>query len=151
MRVSREFKANFDLVAKHYRLAELGELDDAKDAVRRDPEGAHACFAAMGAWVRQQAVSPKVRTSLAIITQAEIDERPRAYGPCCRARLHSLLASARRGEPGTGPSHSGGARCCATGLELVDRTAVPGTSHGIKRAPRAGQERIREPLQADRT
>ena len=40
MRVSREFKAHFDRVARHYLLAELGELEEAKEAVRRDPEGA---------------------------------------------------------------------------------------------------------------
>lgn len=73
MRVSREFKQNFDVVAKWFDLAALGELEEAKECVRRDPEGAATCYAAMGAWVREQSVCPQVRTSLASITREQID------------------------------------------------------------------------------
>lgn len=136
MRVSREFKANFDTVARHFKLAELEELEAAKEAVRRDPEGAQSCFAAMAVWVRLQAIVPQVKSILPTITPAQIDARPRAYGPCCAARLHSLLASKRRGESGPGAPYPGGARCCSTGLELVDRTPLPGAPHGEKRGAR---------------
>ena len=73
MRVSREFKANFDLVARFFRLAELGELEDAKEAVRRSPETAVICFAAMGQWVRLQQSNPPSVTRLPTITQAQIN------------------------------------------------------------------------------
>lgn len=71
MRVSREFKANFNLVARFFHLAELGELEQAKEAVRRDPEEAVTSFAAMAAWVRLQSVVPKTGTSLPTITDEQ--------------------------------------------------------------------------------
>jgi len=51
-RVSREFLKQFDLVARHYRLAELGELEEAKAAARGDMESAEKCFAALAAEIR---------------------------------------------------------------------------------------------------
>jgi hypothetical protein len=66
MRVSKAFKADFDLVVRHFRLAELGELEDAKEAVRRSPETAAICFAEMGRWVRDQSRVPNVATTLPI-------------------------------------------------------------------------------------
>lgn len=136
MRVSREFKTAFDLVARYFRLEELGELEQAKEVVRRNPDDAAISFAEMACWVRLQAVTPASKTNLPVITQAEIDARPRAYGPCCAARLHSLLASKRGGESGPGSPHQGGTRCCSTGLELSDRTTLPGAPHGEVRSPR---------------
>lgn len=80
MRVSREFKQHFDLVAKHFGL-EGDDLDAAKEAVRRDPEGAATCYAAMGNWVRQQSVVPAIQTSLPVITRDEIDARRPVQSP----------------------------------------------------------------------
>lgn len=76
MRVSREFKQNFDLVARYYGLAEAGELEEAKEAVRRNPESAVICFAAMAQWVRNQQVRPTSVTRLPTIT----DEQMRKAG-----------------------------------------------------------------------
>jgi hypothetical protein len=47
VKVSKQFAADFEDVARHYRLRELGEYDEAKEAARRDIEAAKMCFAAM--------------------------------------------------------------------------------------------------------
>jgi hypothetical protein len=75
VRVSREFKANFDMVARYYGLAEAGELELAKEAVRRSPEDAATCFAALGAWVRLHAMEVESVTNLPVVTESEIDAK----------------------------------------------------------------------------
>jgi hypothetical protein len=45
--VSKQFAADFEAVARHYRLRELGEYDEAKEAARRGIEAAKVCFAAI--------------------------------------------------------------------------------------------------------
>jgi hypothetical protein len=75
VRVSREFKANFDLVARFFRLEELGELDQAKEAVRRNPDDAAISFAEMARWVRLQAVTPAYETLLPVITADQINDQ----------------------------------------------------------------------------
>lgn len=47
-----EFVADFMLVAQHYLLAELGELEEAKEAARKDMANAERCFAALAAEIR---------------------------------------------------------------------------------------------------
>jgi hypothetical protein len=101
LRVSREFKANFDLVAKYYGLLELGELDAAKEAVRRDPEGAQSCFAAMAVWVRlQESIQPSV-TSLPTITAQQIDAQTSRINQAGKGReLRDVLGSGRNDSVG---------------------------------------------------
>lgn len=107
MRVSKQFKADFDLVARHFNLAELGELEDAKDAVRRDPEGAMACFAAMGADLR---VAPRTAaTGLPTITREEIDaEIRKAHAASKRGIVRDVRSGGRNNRMGA--LESGGAR-----------------------------------------
>lgn len=50
--VSKQFVADFELVAEHYRLRELGEYDDAKQAARQDLVAAAEAFAAMADEIR---------------------------------------------------------------------------------------------------
>jgi hypothetical protein len=45
--VTKQFSDDFALVAAHYKLAELGELEEAKATARADLESAIVCFAAM--------------------------------------------------------------------------------------------------------
>ncbi|HEY6020594.1 MAG TPA: hypothetical protein VIY48_12100 [Candidatus Paceibacterota bacterium] len=45
--VSKQFSNDFESVAKHYKLRELGQYEEAKAAARRDLESAAVCFAAM--------------------------------------------------------------------------------------------------------
>lgn len=45
--VSKQFADDFEAVAKHYRLRELGQYEEAKAAARRDLDSAEVCFAAM--------------------------------------------------------------------------------------------------------
>jgi hypothetical protein len=73
VRVSREFKQSFDLVARYFRLEELGELDQAKEAIRRNPADAVLSFAEMARWVRLQAVTPPSETRLPSVTREAID------------------------------------------------------------------------------
>ncbi len=51
---SREFVADFELVAEHYKLRELGEYDLAKDAARRDMENAINTFSELAKEIRSQ-------------------------------------------------------------------------------------------------
>ncbi len=44
-KVSKTFAANFEVVAAHYRLKELGEIEEAKNAAREDIENAEVCYA----------------------------------------------------------------------------------------------------------
>lgn len=46
-KATRQFSEDFELVAAHYRLKELGEYDEAKRAARNDLEAAQVSFAAM--------------------------------------------------------------------------------------------------------
>lgn len=50
---SRKFVENFERVAAHYRLAEFGELEQAKEAARADMAGAIECFAALAAEIER--------------------------------------------------------------------------------------------------
>jgi len=50
---NRQLVQDFDLVAEHYGLKELGEYDEARQAARNDIESAKICFAAMAAKIRQ--------------------------------------------------------------------------------------------------
>ena len=54
-RMSKQFVANFNVVAKHYGL-EGEELDTAKDCARRDPQGAEISFAIMADEIRRGAI-----------------------------------------------------------------------------------------------
>jgi hypothetical protein len=102
VRVSREFKANFDLVARHFRLVELGELEEAKEAVRRDPEVASTCFAAMAVWVRLQASDAPYISRLPTITPEQIDAKNSKFN---QARQRGIVRDVR----GTGRNDSVGA------------------------------------------
>lgn len=44
---SKQFADDFEAVAEHYKLRELGQYEEAKQAARRDIEAAEVCFAAM--------------------------------------------------------------------------------------------------------
>ena len=48
MRVSREFKESFDKVCQHYGFTDE-EIEDVKEAIRRDYENAKVCYAAIAA------------------------------------------------------------------------------------------------------
>lgn len=49
---SKQFVADFAVVATHYSLAELGQIEEAKAAARRDMPGATVYFARMAGVVR---------------------------------------------------------------------------------------------------
>lgn len=51
--VPRVFVADFECVAKHYKLEELGELADAKAAVKRDTAAAIVTYARLADVVRK--------------------------------------------------------------------------------------------------
>lgn len=51
--VSRKFVADFETVAAHYNLRELGEFELAKEAARQDLEAAQETFAAIAAEIRK--------------------------------------------------------------------------------------------------
>ena len=51
--VSQQFVADFETVATHYNLRELGEYELAKEAARRDIEAAQGAFAAIAAEIRK--------------------------------------------------------------------------------------------------
>ena len=53
VKVSRQFREDFDVVAKFYKLAELGELETARAAVRRDKPAAIVTFARLADAVRK--------------------------------------------------------------------------------------------------
>lgn len=50
--VSKRFAADFETVATHYSLRELGEYETAKTAARQDLEAAQETFAAIAAEIR---------------------------------------------------------------------------------------------------
>lgn len=54
VKVSRKFVADFETVATHYKLRELGEFELAKEAARRDIEAAQEAFAAIAAEIRKE-------------------------------------------------------------------------------------------------
>jgi len=51
-KTSKKFVSDFDLVAAHYRLEELGELEAAKQAAREDMANAIPCYAALAREIR---------------------------------------------------------------------------------------------------
>lgn len=51
--VPRAFVADFECVAKFYKLAELGELADARAAVKRDTQAAIVTYARLADTVRK--------------------------------------------------------------------------------------------------
>lgn len=51
--VSKQFVADFEAVAAHYNLRELGEYETAKIAARQDLEAAQEAFAAIAAEIRK--------------------------------------------------------------------------------------------------
>jgi hypothetical protein len=102
VRVSREFKQSFDLVARYFRLEELGELEQAKEAVRRNPDDATISFAEMARWVRLQAVTPASETSLPVITADQIDAKTSQLN---QTRQRGIMRNVR----GTGRNDSVGA------------------------------------------
>lgn len=51
--VPRAFVADFETVANFYRLAELGELEDARSAVKRDTQAAIVTYARLAEAVRK--------------------------------------------------------------------------------------------------
>ena len=53
VKVPRQFREDFDVVAKFYKLAELGELETAKAAVKRDTQAAIVTFARLADAVRK--------------------------------------------------------------------------------------------------
>lgn len=53
VRVSKQFAEDFELVATHYRLKELGEYEISKECARRDPENAAISFALMASEIKQ--------------------------------------------------------------------------------------------------
>ena len=53
VRVPKQFMADFEVVADFYKLAELGEYDLAKAAVKRDTQAAIVAFARLADAVRK--------------------------------------------------------------------------------------------------
>ena len=53
VKVPKQFMADFDLVAGFYKLEELGELADARAAVKRDTANAIVTFARLADAVRR--------------------------------------------------------------------------------------------------
>ena len=53
--VPREFAENFERVAEHFQLRELGEYELAKKVAREDIENAVPCYAAMAAQIDREA------------------------------------------------------------------------------------------------
>lgn len=53
VKVPKQFADDFDCVAKHYRLDELGERADARAAALRDLENAIVAFERMAGAVRK--------------------------------------------------------------------------------------------------
>ncbi len=51
--VPKQFIDDFELVADHYNLKELGEYDQAKDAARSNLESAITTFAAIAKEIRE--------------------------------------------------------------------------------------------------
>jgi hypothetical protein len=51
-RASVQFIKDFDTVAGHFKLAELGELDQAKQCARNDMANAEISFSAMAQKIR---------------------------------------------------------------------------------------------------
>lgn len=51
---SKKFVENFIKVANHYMLAELGELETAKQAARNDMANAEVCYAALAAEIADE-------------------------------------------------------------------------------------------------
>lgn len=49
--VTRAFRADFELVVKSYGLTDA-EIEEAKEAVRRDLAGATTCYASMAKQIR---------------------------------------------------------------------------------------------------
>jgi len=52
VKVSKQFQDDFMLVAAHYMLDELGELETAKQAARNDMAAAEVCYASLAAEIR---------------------------------------------------------------------------------------------------
>lgn len=53
-KVTKQFANDFELVAEHYGLNELGEYEEAKQAARHDLEVAQVSFAAMAHEIKNQ-------------------------------------------------------------------------------------------------
>jgi hypothetical protein len=53
VQATRAFKADFDLVARHYHLSELGELETAKQCARADMSNAIISYSAMAKEIRK--------------------------------------------------------------------------------------------------
>lgn len=53
VKMPKQFVADFNLVAGFYRLAELGELETAREAVKRDTEAAIVTYARLADCVRK--------------------------------------------------------------------------------------------------
>jgi hypothetical protein len=54
VRASKKFVDDFMTVAKHYMLAEHGELEQAKSAARADLDGAIICYTDIANKIRQE-------------------------------------------------------------------------------------------------
>lgn len=54
---TKQFVSDFDLVTNYYGLRALGEYEDAKQAARRDIEGATIAFASLAAEIRDERVA----------------------------------------------------------------------------------------------
>jgi len=52
VKATKQFQHDFMLVANHYMLAELGELETAKQAARNDMAAAEVCYASLAAEIR---------------------------------------------------------------------------------------------------
>ena len=52
--VTKQFSDDFELVATHYKLKELGQYDEAKKAARADLDTAIVTFASLAQEVRYQ-------------------------------------------------------------------------------------------------
>lgn len=60
MKVSRDFQNNFRKVCQHYGFTDE-EIEDVKDAIRRDYENAKVCYAAIAADI--DAENQKIRVA----------------------------------------------------------------------------------------
>ena len=52
--VSRQFAADFETVAAHYNLRELGEYEAARNIARNDLDSAIECFTSMANAIRKE-------------------------------------------------------------------------------------------------
>jgi hypothetical protein len=69
VKATPQFKRDFETVSAHYMLAELGELDQAKQSSRGDMENAERSFSAMASDIRNNGLRDVTDTNIGDTTQ----------------------------------------------------------------------------------